>query len=62
MPLNGALSWPDREVLTREAPLISGPEMVALLEQIAAHDPAARTIPLVLDNATYRRAAVGGMA
>ncbi len=26
MTLNGALSWPAREVITREAPLITGPE------------------------------------
>ena len=56
--LNGALSWPGREVITREAPLITGPEMAAFFEQIAARYPTARTITLVLDNATYNRAAV----
>lgn len=56
--LNGALSWPDREVITREASLITGLEMVACFEQIAARYPLARTITLVLDNATYNRAAV----
>ena len=56
--LNGALSWPAREVITREAPLITGAEMVAFFEQIQTHYPLARTIHLVLDNATYNRAAL----
>jgi hypothetical protein len=56
--LNGALSWPAREVLTREAAKITGPEMVALFEQIATRYPLAKTITLVLDNATDNRAAV----
>lgn len=54
--LNGALSWPAREAITREAPLITGAEMVAFFEQIAERYPAARSITLVLDNATYNRA------
>jgi transposase len=56
--LNGALSWPGREVITREAALITGAEMVAFFEGIAARYPMARTIALVLDNATYNRAAL----
>jgi transposase len=56
--LNGALSWPAREVITREAAKITGPEMVAFFAQIAARYPLARTITLVADNATYNRAAV----
>ena len=56
--VNGALSWPAREVLTREAGKITGPEMVAFFEEIAARYPAAEAITLVLDNATYNRAAV----
>ena len=56
--LNGALAWPARTVITREAPLITGAEMVAFFEQIAARYPVARTITLVLDNATYNRAAL----
>lgn len=56
--LNGALSWPDRTVITREAKLITGPEMVAFFAQIEAAYPAARRITVVADNATYNRAAV----
>ncbi|MBR0679640.1 IS630 family transposase [Roseomonas eburnea] len=56
--LNGALSWPAREVITREATRITGPEMVAFFAQIEARYPAARTITLIADNATYNRAAV----
>lgn len=56
--LNGALSWPAREVITREATKITGPEMAAFFAQIEAHYPAARTITLIADNATYNRAAV----
>jgi transposase len=56
--LNGALSWPDREVITREAALITGAETVAFFEQIAARYPTARTLTLVLDNATCNRAAL----
>jgi transposase len=56
--LNGALSWPDRTVVTREAKLITGAEMVAFFAQIEAAFPEARRITLVADNATYNRAAV----
>lgn len=56
--LNGALSWPAREVITREATKITGPEMVAFFAQIEARYPAARQITLIADNATYNRAAV----
>jgi transposase len=56
--LNGALSWPAREVITREAVKITGPEMAAFFAQIEARYPAARTITLIADNATYNRAAV----
>jgi transposase len=56
--LNGALSWPEREVLTREATKITGPEMVAFFGQIEARYPGARRITLIADNATYNRAAV----
>jgi hypothetical protein len=53
--LNGALSWPAREVITREAVKITGHEMAAFFAQIEARYPAARTITLIADNATYRR-------
>lgn len=56
--LNGALSWPAREVITREATKITGPEMVSFFAQIQARYPAARRITLIADNATYNRAAV----
>ncbi len=56
--LNGALSWPAREVITREATKITGPEMAAFFAQIEARYPAARRITLIADNATYNRAAV----
>jgi transposase len=56
--LNGALSWPGREVITREAARITGPGMVAFFARIEARYPLARTITLVADNATYNRAAV----
>lgn len=56
--LNGALSWPAREVITREAVKITGPEMVSFFAQIEARYPAARQITLIADNATYNRAAV----
>lgn len=56
--LNGALSWPAREVITREAAKITGPEMVDFFAQIEARYPAARRITLIADNATYNRAAV----
>jgi hypothetical protein len=56
--LNGALSWPAREMITREAVKITGPEMAAFFAQIEARYPAARRITLIADNATYNRAAV----
>lgn len=56
--LNGALSWPAREVITREAAKITGPEMAAFFAQIEARYPLARIITLIADNATYNRAAV----
>lgn len=55
--LNGALSWPGREVVTREAQKITGPEMVAFLQDLDARHPQAKTIHIVLDNATCNRAA-----
>ncbi|MDN5872749.1 MAG: IS630 family transposase [Nitrococcus sp.] len=56
--VNGALSWPEREVITREAGKITGAEMVAFFEQIAERYPLARTITLIADNASYNRARV----
>jgi hypothetical protein len=56
--LNGALCWPAREAITREAVKITSPEMVAVFAQIEARYPLAETITRVLDNATDNRAAV----
>lgn len=39
--LNGARSWPAREVITREASKITNPEMVALFAEIEARHPIA---------------------
>ena len=55
--LNGALSWPGRDVVTREANKITASEMIALFEQLAARHPSATAINVVIDNATYNRAA-----
>ena len=55
--MNGALSWPGREVVTREADRITGAEMIALFQDLAARHPQAEAIGVVLDNATYNRAA-----
>ena len=54
---NGALHWPSREVVTREADRITAAEMTALLEGLARRHPTATAINVVLDNATYNRAA-----
>lgn len=55
--LNGALSWPGREVVTREADKITAVEMIALFTQLAARHPTATAINVIVDNATYNRAA-----
>ncbi|WP_424138237.1 IS630 family transposase [Roseomonas chloroacetimidivorans] len=55
--MNGALSWPGREVVTREADRITGAEMIALFQDLAARHPQAEAISAVVDNATYNRAA-----
>jgi transposase len=52
----GALSWPEREVVTREADRMTGPELVELLRDLAVRHPTATTISIVLDNASYNRA------
>lgn len=49
----GALNWPEREVITREADRMTGPELVERLRDLAARHPTATTISIVLDNATY---------
>ena len=54
--LNGALHWPSRAVVTREADRITAVEMIALFEQLMRRHPTASAINIVLDNATYNRA------
>jgi transposase len=55
--LNGALSWPGREMVRREANKITAAEMIALFQDLEKRHPTATTINVVLDNATYNRAA-----
>lgn len=55
--LNGALSWPGRDVVTQEADRITAAEMIALFTALDERHPAAAAITVVLDNATYNRAA-----
>jgi transposase len=55
--MNGALGWPGREVVAREAEKITGPEMAAFFQHLAARRPKAEAVTVVLDNATYNRAA-----
>jgi transposase len=53
--INGALSWPDREVVHLEAEKITSEAMIALFETLAARHPTATAINIVLDNASYNR-------
>ncbi len=53
--INGALSWPDRSVVHLEADKITSAAMIALFDRLAARHPAATTIDVVLDNASYNR-------
>jgi len=53
--INGALSWPDREVVHLEAEKITSEAMIALFETLAARHPSATAINVVLDNASYNR-------
>jgi len=55
--INGALSWPDREVVHLEAEKITSEAMIALFETLAARHPTATAINVVLDNASYNRSA-----
>jgi transposase len=55
--LNGAMSWPEREVVRREAKTITAAEMIALFQDLEARHPTATAISVVLDNAKYNRAA-----
>jgi transposase len=55
--INGALSWPDRAVVHRQAPKITSEAMIELFEALAARHPTASAIRGVLDNASYNRSA-----
>jgi transposase len=51
--INGALRWPDRTVVHREAVKIASAAMISLFEDLLARHPAATAIPVVMDNARY---------
>ena len=51
--INGALSWPGREFMHRQAERITSAEMILLFEDLQARHPAASAIRVVLDNARY---------
>ena len=55
--INGALRWPDRMVVHREADKITSAEMIALFRQLEASHPLATAIRVVLDNARYNHSA-----
>lgn len=51
--INGALSWPEREVVRREAGKITSAAMIELFDDLAARHPTATAVHVVLDNARY---------
>jgi transposase len=53
--INGALSWPERELVYLEAEKITSEAMIALFERLEARHPTASAIKIVLDNASYNR-------
>ena len=55
--INGALRWPDRMVVHREADKITSAEMIALFRQLEASHRLATAIRVVLDNARYNHSA-----
>jgi transposase len=55
--INGALSWPDRQVVHLEAEKITSEAMIALFTLLQARHPGAAPIYVVLDNASYNRSA-----
>ena len=55
--INGALSWPDRDVVHLEAEKITSASIIALFDRLAARHPTAMAIDVVLDNARYNRSA-----
>jgi len=55
--INGALSWPDREIVHRKADKITSAEMIKLFDDLQARHPTATAISVVLDNARYNHSA-----
>jgi transposase len=53
LSINGALSWPGREFVHRQAERITSAEMILLFEDLQARHPTATAIRVVLDNARY---------
>jgi transposase len=51
--INGALSWPGREFVHRQAGRITSAEMILLFQDLQAKHPTASAIRVVLDNARY---------
>ena len=51
--INGALSWPGREFVHRQAGRITSAEMILLFKDLEARHPTASAIRVVLDNARY---------
>jgi len=51
--INGALSWPGREFVHRQAGRITSAEMIQLFKDLQARHPTASAIRVVLDNARY---------
>lgn len=55
--INGALSWPDRDVVHQEPEKITSAAMISLFEALVARHPTASAINVVPDNASYNRSA-----
>ena len=51
--INGALRWPDRDLVHRQAERITSAEMILLFKDLQERHPLARVIRVVLDNARY---------
>ena len=51
--INGALSWPARELVHREEDLITSAAMIRLFDDLLARHPGTGPITVVLDNARY---------
>lgn len=55
--INGALRWPERDLVHREAAKITSAEMIKLFDDLQARHPTATAIRVVLDNARYNHSA-----